>query len=443
MNTISPTLYLNVNVTDAGKHAAAWRLQDDPKSFIDAQFYENIAREAESAGFDALFIGDLLHLPESSPTKPWQALDPVVEAATMLRVTERIGVIATASTSFNHPFSLARQMASLDLIGNGRFGWNAVTTMSEEVAGNFGLRRLPPPEERYDRATEFLEIVTSFWDSWHDEALIVDQKRGIFTQPQSVKRVSYIGEHLSVDGYFPVPRTPQGRPVLVQAGSSTAGQELAARFADVVFTAQRDRQSAIAFRQSLSDLAVRNGRRRDSVKVMAGVFPLVAETESEAREHWEQLNALTKIDTELSRIAKQLGVPAASMELDSPLNVSELLSQSENAESQGFLHSIIAAASEGNLTLRELIHLNVGGHRLVIGTPESIADDFDLWRSSGAVDGFNVNFDILPDGLHRFSDLVIPLLEERGIFSRRYQEPTLAGRYGTDLAGASTATRHK
>jgi FMN-dependent oxidoreductase (nitrilotriacetate monooxygenase family) len=435
-------LHLNANITDAGKHPSAWRHQDDPLSFLTPQYFVEIGRIAEEATFDAVFLSDWPALAENPPTKPWQSLDPTLVLATVAAATTHLGLIGTASTTFNSPYELARRFASLDQLSGGRAAWNIVTTMHPQAASNFGLARLPDHDERYAQAGEFVDVVTKLWDSWPADALQPDRASGVFSA-QPIPSIDHEGVHYRVGGPLNVPRTPQGRPVLVQAGSSEPGKDLAARWADVVFTVQTVVEDARRFYADINARAERFGRPAGSVLVLPGLFPVVGSTEEEALRRLRDFNEQLDYSRELRRLAGQLGVTPEQLSLDEPLDARLVAELGSVASSHGFLNTTVSFARESGLTIRELIDRNGGAHRMVVGTPERIADDIERWFTSRAADGFNLNFDVYPTGLQLFADHVVPELRRRGLFRREYTADTLRGQLGLPVPSeiALTAAR--
>jgi FMN-dependent oxidoreductase (nitrilotriacetate monooxygenase family) len=426
-------LHLNANITDAGKHPSAWRHQVDPLSFLTPQYFVEIGRLAEEATFDAVFLSDWPALAENPPTKPWQSLDPTLVLATIAANTSRIGLIGTASTTFNSPYELARRFASLDQLSGGRAAWNIVTTMHPAAASNFGLDHLPAHDERYAQAEEFVDVVTKLWDSWPVDALAPDARTGVFSS-SPIPSVDHRGAHYRVGGPLNVPRTPQGRPVLVQAGSSEQGKNLAARWADVVFTVQTVVEDARRFYADINARAEGFGRPAGSVVVLPGLFPVVGSTEAEALRRLREFNEQLDYSRELRRLAHQLGVHADELVLDEPLDARLVGELDAVQSSHGFLNTTVSFARQSGLTIRELIDRNGGAHRMVVGTPERIADDIEHWFTSRAADGFNLNFDVYPDGLALFAEHVVPELRRRGLFRREYTSDTLRGHLGLPLA---------
>ncbi|GIF26611.1 FMN-dependent oxidoreductase (nitrilotriacetate monooxygenase family) [Actinoplanes tereljensis] len=418
-------LHLNTNILNAGKHEAAWRIQDDPRGIINIEYYRNIARIAERGTFDAVFLADGPALPGHAGHAAWNSLEPSVLLAAIGSATQHIGLIGTISTTFNDPYNVARRWSTLDHVTGGRAALNFVTSQNPGTAANFGLRELPSREERYARAEEFVDILVKLWDSWEDDALVASRETGVFTDTQRVHAIDYVSDRFSVRGPLNVPRTPQGRPVLVQAGDG--GTQIAARFADAVFTAQTVFEESLSFSRSLK--AAAGGRQ---IVVLPGLFPIVGSTEKEAWERKELLDSYLDLEDERVKLAAKIGLPPDSLELDKPLPY-DLLESATGGSSRGFFKSTIALARAENLTVRGILARNPGAHRQIVGTPEQIADDIERWFVGGAADGFNLNADSFPTGLEPFVDHVVPLLRQRGIFRKEYTGTTLRDHLGLSV----------
>ena len=425
-------LHFNLFIHDTGHHEASWRLpESDPLSHVDIGYHERLARIAEDAGFDSLFLADSPVLWGDPGRRPSGRLEPTLLLAALARATSRIGLIATASTSYNEPYNLARRFASLDHISGGRAGWNIVTTAGDEAARNFGLAGQPAHAERYARAAEFVDVSRKLWDSWDDDAVVADKDRGVHAEPSRVRPVEHDGKHFAVRGPLNVPRSPQGHPLLVQAGSSEDGKEFAARYADAVFTAQPTLAEAQAFYADLKARAAAAGRDPDSVKILPGIVPVLAATEAQARALDAELDRLIVPAYALGQLARQLRVPAERLVLDEPLPA-ELPSEDEIEGAKSRYTLIVTLARRENLTVRQLIGRLGGGrgHRTFTGTPEQVADTIERWSTHGAADGFNVMPAVLPSGLVSFVDHVVPILRSRGLFRTEYETTTLRGHYG-------------
>jgi FMN-dependent oxidoreductase (nitrilotriacetate monooxygenase family) len=426
-------LVLNVTAMGLGMHPSAWRLRGDAAAtdFLSLQHFAGLARTAERGRLHAVFLADTLAAGEERFERPpLGALDPVVALTAMAASTTRIGLVATASTTYNHPFDLARRFASLDHLSGGRAGWNAVTTFVPDVARNFGTEALPDSAARYDRAQEFVEVVLALWASWEDGALTGDAATGRFADAARIHAIDHHGEHFDVAGPLTLPRSPQGRPVLFQAGSSERGRDLAGRYADVVFTAQNVLSAAQEFRADVKRRAREHGRDPRGVKVLPGLLPIVGSTEAEAQERKRALDEVGGHGAELNKLALRVGVPVEALELDAPLPVDLIEANTGFRGSEGFRNAAVRLAVEERLTVRELLARNGGGHLQVVGAPEQIADAIESWHAAGAADGFNLMIDVLPSGLEDVVDHVVPLLQRRGIFHHEYAGATLRENLG-------------
>lgn len=419
-------LHLNVNILHAGFSPAAWRMDGvDPYAAFDINHYVNVARIAEAAKFDAIFLADQAAVSDRLDYRPITALEPTIVLAIVAAATSRIGLIATASTSFNEPYNIARRFATLDHVSNGRAGWNAVTTADPSSARNFGLDGAIDHSRRYARAAEFAHIVKALWDSWEDDAFIGDVASGRFVDVGKVHALEHKGEFFAVKGPHNMPRPPQGHPVVVQAGGSDDGRDLAARHAEAVFSASQSLEEAIGYARDLKARAQPYGR--PAPLVLAGLATIIGGTEAEARQRQEELWKLIPLDYSLARLAGVLGIARERLSLDEPLPADIPLPANGG---HTFFKATLAKA-EGK-TVRELIRdLNGStGHRTIVGTPEQIADDIEHWFKAGAADGFNLMPDVLPTGLEAFTQGVVPILQKRGLFRTEYDSATLRGHLG-------------
>lgn len=427
-------LHLNINALHAGFLPSAWRVPEaDPKAFIDAQHYVNVARIAEAGTLDAIFLADNAAIIDQIDFRPITALEPTVLLATVAAATSHIGVIGTASTSYNEPFNIARRFATLDHVSGGRAGWNIVTTADLPSARNFGRDTVPEHAQRYQRAIEFTEVVKALWDSWEDDAFVGDKAAGRFVDLARVHPIRHQGEHFSVQGPLNLPRSPQGRPVLVQAGGSADGRELAARHAEAVFSASQSFEESLAYGRGLKARAEALGRGPDAVKVLAGLTTIIGSTEAEALRRRDELVDLIPWSYSLNRLAGTLGIPADRLKLDERLPSNLPLPNGGNGN-HTFFNFVVALAQRHDYTVRQLIRALAGGggHRVIVGTPEQIADDIEHWFRHGAADGFNLMPDVLPSGLQDFVDGVVPLLRQRGIFRKAYEGRTLRAHLGLE-----------
>lgn len=427
---------IGMNILGLGGHGAAWRLAEVPSnSLLGVEYFQNIARISERGTLDAIFLADGPALSGNVATNPVGGLEPTVLLTAVALATKYIGVIATASTTYNDPYNLARRIASLDHISGGRAAWNVVTTAGDIAAQNFGLTGAPLHQDRYGRAAEFLDIAIKLWDSWEDDAVINDWKNGVFADAKKVHTIDHAGEHFSVRGPLNVRRTPQGRPVLVQAGSSEGGKSVGSRYADAIFTTQTTLEDGQAFYAEMRNRARAWGRDPDSLKIMPGLSTVIGSTEAEAHARCDELDSYQGELGLAGQIAARIGIAVSDLDLDAPLPWDRIIdvraaqrdanTRALGGGSHGFFEAQINLARRENLTVRQLSKRIRSGHRLAVGTPEQIADTLEEWFKSGAADGFNIMPDMFPSGAEIFVDEVVPLLRRRGIFRAEYTGTTL------------------
>ncbi len=423
-------LHLNVNLLHSGVYPSAWRLPDSrPDAFVDIDHFVRVARIAERGKLDAIFLADTPAINDRIDHRPFNALEPTVVLAAVAAATRHVGLVATASTTYNEPYNLARRFASLDLVSRGRAGWNVVTTADAAAGRNFGFAGASAHGARYARAREFTDLVHALWDSWEDDAFVGDRASGRFVDAAKVHAVKHRGTHYSVAGPLTVPRSPQGRPVTFQAGGSEDGRELAAATADAVFSLAQTIEDGAAYARDLRARAARYGRGADALVVLPGLATVIGSTEAEARRRQDALWDLVPVEYSLARLAGTLRIDPARLDLDKPLP--DPLPLPPDANHTMFLGTV-ALARRDALTVRQLLRALGGGvgHRIVAGTPEAIADDIEAWFRAGAADGFNLMPDVLPDGLETFVDAVVPILQRRGLFRRDYAGTTLRDHLG-------------
>lgn len=434
-------LNLNAFLMSTGHHEVSWRLPDsDPTAHTDVAHWQNLAKIAERGKLDSIFFADIPALMSAPARRPAETLDPILLLTAIAAVTEKIGLIATSSTTFNEPYNLARSFATLDQISGGRAGWNVVTTAHDAAARNFGLEALPTPEERYRRAHEFLEVTLGLWKSWDDDAVVADKATGVYADPAKVHPIDHAGEFYRVRGPLNVGRSPQGSPVVVQAGSSGPGIELAARYAEAVFTAQTTIEEGRAFYSALKAATLKAGRDPESIKILPGIVTIIGSTEAEARDLDRQLDDLIVLEHPLQQLAESIGIPAAEIDVDAPLpdNIRPV-----DPKHDSRYQLTVNLARRENLTVRQLL-LRLGGgrgHRTFVGTPEQVADTIEEWFTTGASDGFNVMPAAMPSGLETFVDHVVPILQERGLFRREYEGTTLRDHLGLAVPAGRGAER--
>ena len=428
----SRTLRLGAFMRPVSIHTAAWRY---PGAWSDANFnfqrLTHLAQTLERGRFDAFFMADhlaVLNMPMQALKRSatTTSFDPLTLLPALAVVTKHLGLIATASTTYNEPYHVARKFASLDHISGGRAGWNVVTSGNPHEAMNFGLEEHVEHETRYRRAREFFDVVTGLWDSWADDAFIRDVETGIYFDPEKLHILNHGGEFLKVRGPLNVARPIQGWPVIVQAGASEAGRQLAAETAEVIFAAGGNIANARAFYADVKGRMEKLGRSRDHLKVLPGAFVVVGETANEALEKRARLDSLVHYDSAIASLSIALGHDASGFNPDGPLpEIPE-----SNASKSG-RERVVELAKREHLTVRQLAQ-RVGGYGglAFVGTPTMIADQMEEWLLTDACDGFNVMFPYLPGGLDDFVDRVVPELQRREIFRREYEGTTLRENLG-------------
>ncbi|MET7570199.1 LLM class flavin-dependent oxidoreductase [Streptomyces sp. NPDC005492] len=426
-------LHLNAFLMNTGHHEASWRLpESNPYAHVELDHYIHLARIAERGTFDSLFLADGPQLWSNLAQRPAGALEPLTLLTALATATEHIGLIATASTSYNSPYNLARKFASLDIISGGRAGWNIVTTAGAEAARNFGLEHEPAHADRYARADEFVEVARKLWDSWEDDAIVADKAAGVWGDDAKIHPPRHQGTYFSVAGALNVPRSPQGYPLLVQAGSSEDGKTFAARHAEAVFTAQQTLADAQAFYADLKSRTAAAGRDPEHIKVLPGIVPVLGSTEAEARANERLLEDHIVYTHGVERLESLLQLEPGTLELDAQLPTDLPPEEAiEGAKSRYTL--VVELARRDRLTVRELIGRLGGGrgHLTFAGTPEQVADAIETWFTQGAADGFNIMPAVLPSGLDAFVDHVVPVLRTRGLLRTEYgPRTTLRERYG-------------
>lgn len=428
-------LRLGLFLQETGHHIAGWRAPQAAADAVrDFRHQVELAQLAESALFDLLFIqdsyamrgaNDINALQHTARSIHW---DPVTALSALAMVTQRIGLIGTATTTYNEPYTLARHFASLDHISQGRAGWNLVTSNNEAEALNFSRDQHAVHGDRYARAEEFLTVVKGLWDTWEDDAFVDDKQAGQFFDPARLHVLNHQGEHFSVKGPMTLARPPQGHPVLVQAGSSDTGKRLGAATADVIFTAQQTLEAAQHFYADMKALAAQAGRDPDQLLIMPGLLPVVAATQAEAEAKFQALQDQVLPEVGLATLATTLGeVDLSGYDLDGPLPE---LPEANGPKSRRQL--LIDMARRDNLTIRQLYQRVVGarGHLTIVGTAEQVADVMERWLLEGAADGFNIMPAELPLGLSDFTERVVPELQRRGLFRTHYQGSTLREHLG-------------
>lgn len=426
-------LHLNAFLMGVGHHEAAWRHpRTDEHRVLDLAHFQELGRIAERGKLDSVFFADGLATGPRIERNTLAVFEPITLLSAIAAVTERVGLIATASTGYYSPYLLARAFASLDHISGGRAGWNIVTSGRADEAANFGLDEVPDHADRYERAREFTEVAAKLWDSWEDGAIRLDPEAGVFADPEQVHTIDHEGERFRVRGPLNSPRSPQGQPLLVQAGSSEDGKEFAAQYAEAVFTAQQTLEEGVGFARDLKGRLARFGRTPDQIKVLPGIVPFIAPTEAEAKELEAEFTALISPDYALRQLSQMVGIDLTDHALDQPLPP---LPDEERIRGNKSRFKLVAdLAGRESLTVGELIARLGGGrgHQTFAGTAEQVADRIQEWFEAGAADGFNIMPPYLPGGLEEFVDQVVPILQERGLFRTEYAGRTLRDHYGLE-----------
>ncbi|TNC10323.1 LLM class flavin-dependent oxidoreductase [Methylobacterium terricola] len=419
-------MHLGLFLLGTGSHVAGWRMPGAVDSFQDFAAIAEIARTAERGCFDLIFIGDNLYADPAAHPSYTLRLEPLTLLAALAPLTRHIGLGATVSTTYSDPFTVARAFASLDHISGGRAAWNAVTTASPATAANFGTVH-PDHARRYERAGEFLDVVAGLWDGWADDAVVADRESGRYIDPAKLRALDHDGPFFTVKGPLNIGRSPQGRPVVLQAGGSEAGQDLAARTADVVFSVVQDIDEARAAYAGLKRRLTALGRRPEEVSVLPGVMPVVGRTEREAFDKLAMLQGFVGDHNALALLSDRLGQDMSAYDLDGPVPDIALPDSYHS-----FARVMLSKARRDAMSLRDLYNLTAAarGHWVLCGSAEAVADTLQHWFETGAADGFNVMPPYFHDGFTDFVDLVVPLLQERGLFRRDYHGTTLRDRLG-------------
>lgn len=428
-------LKIGLSLVSNGTHPAAWRLPEArADAALDFKLWKEMAQAAEAAKIHFIFFADGIAVrtaasddDQLSYSGRIDQFEPLTLIGGLSAVTEKIGYIATASTTYNEPFHIARKFASLDHISGGRVGWNVVTSWSEAEAKNFSRDKHLEHSIRYGRAEEFVDVVRGLWDSWEDDAFMRDKEGGRYFDPSKMHVLNHVGEDFSVRGPLNIARPPQGYPVIAQAGSSEPGQDLAARTADLIYTAKQKKDDAIGFYKSVKGRFPKYGRSPDTALVMPGIMPVIGKTMEEAQRKYERMQQMIHPKVGLAMLARTFG-DLSRYDLDGPLP--EDLPELDGVKSHR--EPLIRMARENNLSIRQLYMRVTGaaGHLQLCGTPDSIADLMEDWADSGACDGFNIMAPYFPDGLYEFLDQVVPVLQRRGRFRTDYEGATLRENLG-------------
>ncbi|MDW5594280.1 NtaA/DmoA family FMN-dependent monooxygenase [Conexibacter stalactiti] len=423
-------VHLNTFAHGSGYHEAAWRVQErDPAEVLRLASYEEIARIAERGLLDSLFLADSPGVAEfRTEFLPQSAFDPLQVMAALAAVTEHVGLIATASTTYSKPYDLARRFASLDFLSEGRAGWNVVTTRIPGVAENFGGEPHPPHADRYARAHEYVEVVQKLWDGWDDDALVGDKAAGLWARRASLHPPAHRGERFDVASVLGFPRSPQGHPVLVQAGASDAGIDLAARFAELVFIGQPTIAEAVAFRARVQRRAADFGRPSDAIRILPALPFTLGSTDAEAKALRAELEAASSSEFRWRNLAAMTEIEPHEIDPDAPLPAA-LLDAGPRTSIGATVYALARGREQTFRQLAEQFAVRPGALDFT-GTPEELATLIEQWWRAGAADGFTLMPMVLPRDLALFADHVVPLLQRRGIARHEYTGRTLRDHYG-------------
>ncbi|WJH28143.1 LLM class flavin-dependent oxidoreductase [Paenibacillus sp. CC-CFT742] len=424
-------LKLGANLNGVGNSISFWRHPDIPiNASVNLDFYKKQARKAEEGKFDLLFIADGLFINEKSNPHFLNRFEPLTLLSVLAGATSNIGLVATLSTSYSEPFTVARQFASLDQISGGRSGWNVVTSPLEGSALNFGKGEHPNHALRYEIAEEHLNVVKGLWDSWEDDAFVGDKENGVFFDPSKLHTLNHKGNHFSVQGPLNVARSKQGYPVIFQAGSSESGKDLAAKSADAVYTGHETFEEAREFYRDVKARAVAYGRQAEDILIFPGIGPIVGRTAEEAEQKYQEIAGLVSIDHALNYLGRYFDhYDFSQYPLDEPFpEIGDVGSNSFRSTTD----KIKQQAREEGLTLRQVALRASTPRTSFIGTPDQIADQIQEWFEGEAADGFNIRT-VVPNGLADFVDLVVPVLQERGLFRTEYEHETLRENLGLKI----------
>lgn len=422
-------IHFGLFMQGAGNHVAGWRMPGAFTNYHTMEVCLSLARTAERGKFDMLFSGDGYGVRVGQQPSGASRFQPILMFCAIAMGTTHVGLGATASTTYNDPYTVARAFATLDHISNGRAAWNAVTT-AQPTAGEVFGRPHPNHAQRYETAAEFIEVVKKLWDCWEDDAVVADPATGEFIDWDKVHFLKHKGEFFSVSGALSLCRSPQGQPVIIQAGGSEAGQELAAATADVVFSVTQDFEDSKAAYKSLKERVKRNGRDPEKVCALPGVMTIVGETDADAHRQLNMLQSFVDDSVSLQMMKNRLGLELKPEDLDKPFPKDLPLPDA----SHGFARTLISKAIRENMMMRDVYNLVAAarGHWVVCGSPKTIADTFEKWFVERAADGFNVMPPFFPGAFDDFVDMVVPELQRRGLYRLDYTGTTLRDHLGLD-----------
>jgi FMN-dependent oxidoreductase (nitrilotriacetate monooxygenase family) len=435
IQTAGKQMALAILVNPTGAHPASWLYPGiQPNASTDIAAYRRAAQLAERGKFDLFFIADTPAARTTNLTA-WSrfpmfmnVFEPITLLGALVGATSHIGLGATASTSFSEPYNIARQFASLDHLSRGRAAWNVVTSANDFAARNFGLDKLPPHALRYERAREFVQVVQALWDTWEDDAFIEDKSSGHYFDPAKLHALRHAGKYFRVNGALNIERTPQGQPVIIQAGASDTGKDFAAETAEVVFSSDTTPEGGRTFYQDLKGRMAKFGREPDELKILAGMPVLLAGSAQEAEDKYQALQELIHPDVGRMRLGTDLETDLSDLPLDEPIP-EHRIPKTSNQHKMYFDHIVHMIRVE-KLTLRQLYMRYERGNKTIRGTPEQVADHLENWFTADASDGFMLMFSLMPNGLEEFVTGVVPILQRRGLFRREYEGKTLRDHLG-------------
>ncbi|KPH73439.1 MULTISPECIES: LLM class flavin-dependent oxidoreductase [Oceanobacillus] len=425
-------LHLGVLLYGCGHHQAAWQMPDSSVERIgDISYYQSLAQLAEKGYFDAVFFADNQSFPaKDSSDMPAFWFDPIVNLTAISQVTKHVGLVSTISSTFSNPFTASRQLLSLDHITKGRVGWNLVTSMTDLEALNHSMDELPPHDKRYEKADEFAALMNKLFLSWDSNEFVHNRAEGKLIDPSNIQPFNHAGTYFKVYGPSTTPKSPQGKPVSMQAGASKQGIALAAKYADAVYSVSWNLKQAKRFREKLDEQVRQSGDSNRHIKVFPGLVTYVGRTHEEALEKKAALDEQLPIETALNQLSFFVQQDCSNWEMDK--EVPQLPPVEEFTGPIGRYETILEIINDTRPTVRELLgYLNAGGgHHTLIGTPEEIVDQMEVWLEAGVADGFNLMPPTLPGSLEDFVELIVPEMQKRGIFREKYEGHTFREHLG-------------
>jgi N-acetyl-S-(2-succino)cysteine monooxygenase len=433
MSASKRQMHLGVFVLGTGNHSAGWRYEGAATSNCSVPVLQSIAQIAERGKFDLFFVSDGLAMDPGDHPSFLNRFEPTTLISALSMVTRHVGLGATVSTSFGEPYHVARAFASIDHLSGGRAAWNVVTSTNEKAAPNFGKDRLIEHDQRYEIATEFVDVVRGLWDCWEDDAIVADKSTGTYLDASKVQPLNHKGRFYTVRGPINIQRPPQGQPVIIQAGGSAPGQELSARSADLVFSVVNgDPTSAKAAYDSLKQRVIKHGRAPEHVPILPGVMPIIGESDQKAKEQLDLLQSWLTPTNAVTLVSNRIGHDITGYPLDGP--VPDFPQHTERG--QAFSRALLEMARREKMTLRDLYNITAAarGHWVIYGSPKRIADTLEEWFTSGLADGFVVMPAYFPGAFDDFVNLVVPELQRRGLFRKEYSGSTLRDHLGLTRA---------